>query len=71
MVEYNKTNTYTLYITDKEPHIPVKYEMLGYDDLLTSHYDHYILDYITFKPWNFNFSIFKIPAGTYIAAKLN
>ena len=66
IVEYNKTNTYTLYVSDKEPHIPVRYEMLGYDDLLTSHYDHYTLDYITFKPWSFDFSVFKIPAGGHI-----
>ncbi|XP_028397683.1 counting factor associated protein D-like [Dendronephthya gigantea] len=69
IVEYNKTNTYTLFVTDNEPHIPVKYEMFGYDDLLTSHYDHYILDYITFSPWAFNFSIFKIPADTWCGKK--
>ena len=63
IVEYNKTNTYTLYISKISPHVPLRYEMVGYDDLLTSHYDHYILDYITFTPWTFNFSVFRIPAG--------
>ena len=63
IVEFNKTNTYTFYISQSKPHVPVKYEMIGYDNLLKSHYDHYILDYITFHPWAFNFSFFKIPTG--------
>ena len=57
----NKTNEYTFYITKSKPHRPLRYEMIGYDDLLTSHYDHYILDYITFEPWKFNMSLFSFP----------
>ena len=59
--QYNKTNTYSFFITKDRPHKPLRYEMHGYDDLMTSHYDHYILDYNTFEPWKFNFSLFELP----------
>ncbi|KAI4482319.1 hypothetical protein M0804_008870 [Polistes exclamans] len=49
----DKKNKYTLWIRyKKSPHlpqkkepIPVKYEMIGFNSLLGSHYDHYYLDY--------------------------
>lgn len=58
---YNKTNTYSFFISKTKPHRPLRYEMMGYDDMLTSHYDHYVLDYISFEPWKFNRSVFGLP----------
>jgi hypothetical protein len=44
----NKKNTYTLWVTKVEfttAHVPLRYEMIGYDTLLGSHYDKYYIDY--------------------------
>lgn len=47
----NKTNTYKMWITRKDGIvIPVQYFMLGYDTLLSSHYDRYDVMYNGFKP---------------------
>ena len=37
--------------------------MIGYDTLLSSYYDHYILEYELFKPWKFDYATFQIPTG--------
>lgn len=37
--------------------------MMGYDTLLSSYYDHYVLDYEMFEPWNFNYTTLQIPTG--------
>lgn len=58
---YDKVNTYTLYTTKTRPLKPLRYEMMGYDTLLASYYDHYILDYHEFEAWKFNYSVFDIP----------
>ena len=60
-IEFNKTNTYTLYVTAHAPHKPLRFEMIGYDEMMTSHYDHYILDYTMFEPWKLNKTIFNVP----------
>ena len=44
-----KKNTYTLWVTDDERQAPVRYEMMGYDSLLGSHFDHYIVRYAKFN----------------------
>ena len=41
-----KKNTYTLWVTKTgDFSVPVRYEMMGYDSLLGSHYDKYLVDY--------------------------
>ncbi|PFX31489.1 Counting factor associated protein D [Stylophora pistillata] len=60
---YDKVNTYTLYTTKTRPLKPLRYEMMGYDTLLASYYDHYILDYHEFEAWKFNYSVFDIPTA--------
>ena len=60
---YDKVNTYTLYTTKTRPPRPLRYEMMGYDTLLSSYYDHYILDYHEFEAWNFTYKVFDIPTG--------
>lgn len=62
---YDKVNTYTLYTTKKRPLKPLRYEMMGYDTLLSSYYDHYILDYHEFEAWKFSYDVFDIPTGTH------
>ena len=60
---YGKVNTYTLYTTKTRPPKPVRYEMMGYDTLLSSYYDHYILEYHMFEAWTFDYKVFDIPTG--------
>lgn len=61
---FKKKNTYTLYVTREKPYRPVRYIMHGYDTLLHSFYDHYIVDYLSFREWEFDFDVMKIPKGT-------
>lgn len=49
VVNGNKTNTYTLWV-NSDTNAPVRYEMMGYDSLLGSHYDKYYLDYSDYLP---------------------
>ncbi|XP_047134693.1 uncharacterized protein LOC100204117 isoform X2 [Hydra vulgaris] len=56
-----KVNSYTLYTTRSATPKPLLYEMMGYDTLLTSYYDKYILVYNSFNEWKFDFEIFEIP----------
>ncbi|KAK7100164.1 digestive cysteine proteinase 1-like [Littorina saxatilis] len=48
IVSGQKTSTYTLWV-DKSSGSPVRYEMMGYDSLIGSHFDKYILDYEGYK----------------------
>ncbi|XP_012559591.2 uncharacterized protein LOC100198320 isoform X1 [Hydra vulgaris] len=57
----SKNNTYVLHVSKAKPHVPLRYEMIGYDHLLRSHYDHYIIDYLSFKPWKFDYTVLQIP----------
>ncbi|KAK7484063.1 hypothetical protein BaRGS_00024675 [Batillaria attramentaria] len=49
VVNGKKTSTYTLWV-DKKTAAPVRYEMMGYDSLIGSHFDKYIFDYKDYKP---------------------
>ncbi|XP_068738415.1 cathepsin S-like [Montipora capricornis] len=69
--QYNKTNAYIFYISKHKPHKPLRYEMIGYDDMLTSHYDRYVIDYVTFEPWNFNKTLFSLPKNSKCDRKAN
>lgn len=40
----SKKNVYKLY-ENKKSHLPVRYEMIGYDSLFGSHYDRYYIEY--------------------------
>lgn len=56
-----RVNTYTLHVTIGS-RLPVRYEMLGYDTLLGSHYDKYIVEYFAFnndvRP---DMSVYEVP----------
>ena len=43
-----KTSTYTLWVA-KSGGAPIRYEMMGYDSLIGSHYDKYIIDYDSYQ----------------------
>lgn len=65
-----KKNTYTLWVTHAErvansteaPVLPVHYEMMGYNTLLGSHYDKYLVDYKDFSS-HVDHNIFTLPEG--------
>lgn len=64
-----KKNTYTLWVThaedgygNKEVATPLHYEMMGYNTLLGSHYDKYLVDYIEFGV-QVDPKVFSLPEG--------
>ncbi|XP_030203114.1 digestive cysteine proteinase 1 [Gadus morhua] len=61
-----KKNTYTLWVSragaPKDPAVPHHYEMMGYDTLLGSHYDKYLVDYNEFSP-KMDPKVFSLPEG--------
>lgn len=65
-----KKNTYTLWVTHSEgganakedPAIPLHYEMMGYNTLLGSHYDKYLVDYKEFNT-HVDPKVFLLPEG--------
>ncbi|XP_078671018.1 digestive cysteine proteinase 1-like [Branchiostoma floridae x Branchiostoma belcheri] len=58
----NKNNTYILYMSRGKVEEPVAYYMKGYDSLLGSHYDEYLLEYTMFSS-EVAESDFEIPKG--------
>lgn len=66
----NKKNTYTLWVTHSEkgadgkaePATPLHYEMMGYNTLLGSHYDKYLVDYKEFST-HVDPKVFSLPEG--------
>ncbi|KAI5091760.1 hypothetical protein C0J45_18966, partial [Silurus meridionalis] len=62
----HKKNTYRLWVARPEggvsPAIPYHYEMMGYNTLLGSHYDKYLIDYSDFSPKT-DPKDFDLPAG--------
>ncbi|XP_034401177.1 digestive cysteine proteinase 1-like [Cyclopterus lumpus] len=63
-----KKNTYTLWVTrserggEDEQATPLHYEMLGYNTLLGSHYDKYLVDYKEFSV-RVDPKVFSLPEG--------
>ncbi|XP_056019981.1 digestive cysteine proteinase 1-like [Ostrea edulis] len=53
-----KKNTYTMWV-DSKSQAPVRYEMMGYDTLLDSHYDKYYLDYTNYTAGPVNATVFN------------
>ncbi|XP_037549264.1 digestive cysteine proteinase 1 [Nematolebias whitei] len=62
----NKKNTYTLWVTNPEKDgktaVPLHYEMMGYNTLLMSHYDKYLVDYKEFST-HLDPIVFSLPEG--------
>ncbi|XP_068189106.1 digestive cysteine proteinase 2 isoform X1 [Antennarius striatus] len=63
-----KNNKYTLWVIPSErdgknlPDTPIHYEMMGYNTLLRSHYDKYLVDYTEFSS-EVNPETFLVPEG--------
>ncbi|XP_034017029.1 digestive cysteine proteinase 1-like [Thalassophryne amazonica] len=61
-----KKNTYTLWVAHSQQGAasatPVHYEMMGYNTLLGSHYDKYLVDYEEYSP-HVDPSVFNLPEG--------
>lgn len=65
-----KKNTYTLWVTRSEeradgrvdPATPLHYEMMGYNTLLGSHFDKYLVDYEKFSS-DVDPTVFSLPEG--------
>ncbi|XP_064624536.1 digestive cysteine proteinase 2-like [Lineus longissimus] len=47
-VSFGRKSVYTMWV-DKKTQSPVRYIMMGYDSLLGSHYDKYVIDYKNFN----------------------
>ena len=58
---FGMRNHQTVWITKAKPHRPIRYEMIGYDMMLGSYYDHYVINYITFEKWDGKDEIFNLP----------
>ena len=57
----NKTSNYDFYVS-RTTGLPVRYQMMGYDSLIGSHFDLYILDYTTFVSGvSWNSTVFEQP----------
>ncbi|EDO41322.1 predicted protein [Nematostella vectensis] len=59
----HKRNKYTMYTSMHDPPAPIHYEMLGFDDLIGSHYDQYELDYSNYSPQAPPEEVFQTPEG--------
>ncbi|XP_071965328.1 digestive cysteine proteinase 1-like [Antedon mediterranea] len=58
-----KTNTYRFMVTQSQPPRPVRYEMIGYDTLIGSHYDRYYVDYYVYSTKPIPDTTFDLPKG--------
>lgn len=70
----HKKNTYTLWVSraeanDGAPLVPVRYQMMGYNTLLGSHYDKYEVDYNEFSN-KVDPKAFSLPEGVHLAVAL-
>ena len=65
MTMFERNNTYIFYATKTVPPKPVYFEMNGYDTLLVSYYDKYVIKYHTFQEWDYepedDPDVFEIP----------
>ncbi|XP_068681166.1 uncharacterized protein [Montipora foliosa] len=58
---YGLLNAHTLLVSKLDPIRPVRYEMKGYDSLMASYYDKYVLEYISFEEWKPDLEKFELP----------
>lgn len=62
--EGKKKNTYTMWVKGSENDdtvYPVRYEMMGFDSLIGSHFDKYVLDYFQFDTSSIPEDMFQPP----------
>ena len=56
-------NSHTLLVSKLDTVRPVRYEMKGYDSLMASYYDNYVVEYISFEDWEPDLEKFELPKG--------
>ena len=61
-MEGRKKNVYTMWV-DAADQSPVRYEMMGFDSLIGSHYDKYLLDYDVYNTDAIPAAMFDPPAS--------
>ena len=64
-------NSQFVWVTESRPNRPIRYEMHGYDSMLGSYYDHYVLEYISFEGWLTTMARFDLPKGKQIEIRLS
>ena len=68
---YGMLNSQNVWVTKSKPHRPIRYEMKGYDSMLGSYYDHYVLEYISFEQWRPQMKRFEVPRGDSFNLSMN
>ena len=62
-----KKNTYTMWVDTAQKNAPVRYEMMGYDTLLGSHYDRYYVNYMSFDDNStMDINVFTVPPSKWL-----
>lgn len=61
---FGMRNYQNVWITKGKPHRPIRYEMFGFDMMLGSYYDHYVIEYVSFEEWKVDEDQFQLPPGT-------
>ena len=66
---FDRNNSYVFYATKTSPPKPVYFEMNGYDTLLVSYYDKYVIRYHSFEEWDYDPDndpdVFEVPHRKY------
>ena len=66
---FDRNNSYVFYATKTNPPKPVYFEMNGYDTLLVSYYDKYVIRYHSFEEWDYDPDndpdVFEVPHRKY------
>jgi len=68
VTEGRKTNKYTMWVKQSqgdEAIIPVKYEMMGFDSLIGSHFDKYVLEYFQYDTSSIPEAMFEPPQSEF------
>ena len=66
---FDRNNSYVFYATKTKSPKPVYFEMNGYDTLLVSYYDKYVIRYHSFEEWDYDPDndpdVFEVPHRKY------
>lgn len=66
---FDRNNSYVFYATNTKSPKPMYFEMNGYDTLLVSYYDKYVIRYHSFEEWDYDPDndpdVFEVPHCKY------
>ena len=60
---FGMKNYQSVWITKSKPYRPIRYEMFGFDMMLGSYYDNYVINYVSFDEWTPDSTTFDLPKG--------